>query len=92
MARRSTLLWFSSTTESETIVAYWAAMESLVDTDEDLHFLGVCNVKLNTLEEVYSPARTKLTVDKHNFRGASSLIVVPSDSVVSGDRYPKKQR
>jgi diketogulonate reductase-like aldo/keto reductase len=52
---------------------YWSAMEYLVDTVEDLDYLGVCNVKLDTLTRLYSVARVKPVVVQNSFRPASAF-------------------
>jgi diketogulonate reductase-like aldo/keto reductase len=52
---------------------YWAAMESLVETNQDLQILGICNAKLSTLKAVYQQAKVKPRIVQNSFRGPSSF-------------------
>ncbi len=51
---------------------YWEAMESLVDIDADLQFLGICNATLATLQSLHRCARIKPVIVQNSFRPPSS--------------------
>ncbi|KAM0363033.1 hypothetical protein ACHAPK_011292 [Fusarium culmorum] len=57
----------------ELTMKYWEAMESLVETDSDLETLGICNVKLSTLKNIYNQATVKPRIVQNSFRGPSSF-------------------
>lgn len=57
----------------QSTMQYWKAMETLVDTYDNLSYLGICNATLGTLRYVHSRARIKPVIVQNSFRAASSF-------------------
>ncbi|KAK9781072.1 putative Aldo-keto reductase [Seiridium cardinale] len=52
-------------------IQYWEAMEYLVDSEEHLKLLGICNATIATVRHLHSTARIKPSIVQNSFRAPS---------------------
>jgi diketogulonate reductase-like aldo/keto reductase len=68
-----TLLLHSPLPTLDLTMQYWRAMETIVASDPDLKFLGICNATVNSVQHIHRNATIKPSIVQNSFRAQTSF-------------------